>query len=76
MSTTYHPHEAEELEYRFGPRLWDAGEGVCCAASQLGACPHDEADVWDYDDVDDDPHPVRTTGADEVRYAVEDDEPF
>lgn len=27
-----------------GPRLWDAGEGVCCAAYQLGACCHTEAD--------------------------------
>lgn len=35
-------HEMEEIEYRFGPRLWDAGEGVCCAAFQLGACSHTE----------------------------------
>lgn len=32
----------------FGPRLWDATPGVCCAAYQLGACPHTEA--YDYDD--------------------------
>lgn len=38
-----HPDEIEEMEMRFGPRLWDAGEGVCCAAFQLGACPHTEA---------------------------------
>lgn len=40
----------EEVDYRFGPKLWDAGEGVCCAAYQLGGdyChapdedPHDD----------------------------------
>lgn len=51
-----HPHELEEMEYRFGPRLWDATPGVCCAAFQLGACRHTEggdADVWDdEDDID------------------------
>lgn len=36
-----HIHELEELEYRMGPKLWDAGEGVCCAAYQLGGdCCH------------------------------------
>jgi hypothetical protein len=41
-------HLIEELEYRNGPVLWDAGEGVCCAAAQLGACRHSEeaAEAW------------------------------
>lgn len=39
-----HPDEIEEIEYRFGPKLWDATPGVCCAAFQLGACPHTEGD--------------------------------
>lgn len=43
-----HEDEREELEYGFGPKLWDAGEGVCCAAFQLGACSHTED--HDYDD--------------------------
>lgn len=30
--------------------LWDAGEGVCCAAFQLGACNHTE--TFDPDDYD------------------------
>ena len=38
-----HPYEIEEREYRDGPRLWDADPDVCCAAFQLGACPHTEA---------------------------------
>jgi hypothetical protein len=41
--TATHPHEIEEMEARFGPRLWDATPGVCCAAFQLGACAHTEA---------------------------------
>lgn len=45
-----HPHEAEEIEQRFGPRLWDATPGVCCSAFQLGACEHTEA----YDEPGDD----------------------
>lgn len=45
-----HIHEIEEIEYREGPRLWDATPGVCCAAFQLGACEHTEAyDPYDYD---------------------------
>ncbi len=42
-----HPHEIEEMEYRDGPKLWDADPDVCCAAYQLGACEHTEA--WDSD---------------------------
>lgn len=38
-----HPHQQEELDQRFGSRLWDATPGVCCAAFQLGACAHTEA---------------------------------
>lgn len=37
-------HQLEEMDYRNGPALWDAGEGVCCAAYQLGACSHTEAE--------------------------------
>jgi hypothetical protein len=58
MTTTYlHPHEAEEAEFHFGPRLWDATPDVCCAAFQLGACAHTEA--FTEDDVD----PVEDTEA-------------
>lgn len=32
-----------EEEFDFGPRLWDATPGACCAAYQLGACAHTEA---------------------------------
>lgn len=42
-----HPHLAEELDYRDGPRLWDADPDVCCAAFQLGACAHTEAPTDD-----------------------------
>ena len=35
-------HEAEEIEFGSGPRLWDADPSVCCAAFQLGACKHTE----------------------------------
>lgn len=40
----------EDLDYD-GPRLWDATPGVCCAAFQLGACPHTENgdEGWDDD---------------------------
>lgn len=34
--------EREEAEFGYGPRLWDATPGVCCAAYQLGACEHTE----------------------------------
>lgn len=37
----------EELEGP-GPRLWDADPGVCCAAFQLGACCHTEADESEF----------------------------
>jgi len=40
--TALHPHLAEELAYRDGPRPWDADPDVCCAAFQLGACVHTE----------------------------------
>lgn len=39
----YSLHTANEAD-PFGPRLWDASPGVCCAAFQLGACCHTEAD--------------------------------
>ena len=57
-----------------GPRLWDADPDVCCAAFQLGACPHTEAD-YDYEDMAtlgaDEPEPTEPEPAD-----VEADEPF
>jgi hypothetical protein len=41
-------HQLEEIEYRDGPKLWDADPDVCCAAYQLGACSHTEdASLWD-----------------------------
>jgi len=67
-----HLHEVEQRETAFTPRMWDATPDVCCAYLQTGACAHTEG----YDPADDDLEPV-STGADEVRYAVEgDDEPF
>lgn len=47
-TTALHPHLAEEIAFRDGPRLWDATPGVCCAAFQLGACLHTEGDEDDY----------------------------
>jgi|JI10StandDraft_1071094.scaffolds.fasta_scaffold4399153_1 hypothetical protein len=45
----HHPHLIEEMEMRDAPRLWDADPDVCCAAFQLGACPHTEAfDPFDF----------------------------
>lgn len=41
-------HEIDELEFGFGPRLWDADPDVCCAAFQLGACAHTESAYDDY----------------------------
>ena len=50
MTTTV--QEREEIEFQFGPRLWDADPDVCCAAFQLGACEHTE--VFDPSDLDGD----------------------
>lgn len=33
----------EDQDLMWGPRLWDATPGVCCAYFQLGACQHTEA---------------------------------
>lgn len=43
-------HEIEERDFGRDGGLWDAGEGVCCAAYQLGACSHTE----DFDPSDED----------------------
>lgn len=40
-------HEIEEREFHDTPLLWDADPDVCCAAYQLGACAHTEADTDD-----------------------------
>lgn len=40
-------HEVDEANFGQGPALWDAGEGVCCPAFQLGACEHTEAHIYD-----------------------------
>ena len=49
-------HEQEEIEFGYGPRLWDADPDVCCAAFQLGACEHTEAyaEGDNFDPLDDD----------------------
>ena len=50
---SFNPHLQEEMDFAFGPRLWDATPGVCCAAFQLGACSHTEAyqdDLYAYDE--------------------------
>lgn len=39
----------EDQDFDIGPALWDAGEGVCCAAFQLGACAHTEGGEGGYD---------------------------
>lgn len=69
MTTTHylHPHEAEEIEHRFGPRMWDATPGVCCAYFQTGACAHTEA----YDEPTDDdyaPGELAALRAEETAY--------
>jgi hypothetical protein len=49
---TYHPDELEERDFGRGPALWDLGVqmgDVCCAAFQLGCCPHTEAADLDYE---------------------------
>lgn len=43
-------HEIEEMEFGRDGGLWDAGEGVCCAAFQLGACSHTEGAQYEYED--------------------------
>lgn len=48
MGTMPHPHQAEEAEFDHSG-LWDASPGVCCAAYQLGACGHTEAEA-DYEE--------------------------
>lgn len=61
-----HPHEIEEMEYRDGPKLWDADPDVCCAAAQLGACVHSEAwTEWDEADA------VAATFAHDVAHPIE-----
>lgn len=43
-------HEQEERDFGRDGDLWDANPDVCCAAFQLGACPHTEAngdEFWD-----------------------------
>jgi hypothetical protein len=50
MVDSMNAHEIEEMEFGQGSRLWDAGEGVCCAAFQLGACPHTEGDDGYYEE--------------------------
>ena len=65
--------EQEEADFGRGPILWDADPAVCCAAFQLGACPHTEGgfDQWEDEAADEQafrdapPAPVAT-----------DDEPF
>lgn len=49
-------HEIEEAEFGWGSRLWDADPDVCCAAFQLGACPHTEN--FDPDEAFGDPEPA------------------
>lgn len=55
--TYLHPHEQEELEVAFGPRLWDATPGVCCEYFQLGACAHTEGGEPSADELDVEPEP-------------------
>lgn len=54
--------EQEEIEYGFGPVLWDADPDVCCAAFQLGACVHTEGQYGEYSDEADEPAPVTSEG--------------
>jgi hypothetical protein len=77
------PHEQEEIDYQFGPRLWDADPDVCCAAFQLGACVHTES--FDPNEAYGEPLPAYRTSdqiltalvADGIVTSVSDDEePF
>ena len=63
-----HPHDSEERDFSRDYGLWDGGEGVCCAAFQLGACSHTEVD-----DMDDEPIDWNDPEFDHLRL---DDEPF
>ena len=40
-------YEQDEQDFGASGALWDAGEGVCCAAFQLGACAHTEAQSFE-----------------------------
>lgn len=69
-------HEAEEAEFGFGPRLWDADPEVCCAAFQLGACIHTEGD---YPEADWTPEEWAAAGYEPLAPAAavsQDEEPF
>jgi hypothetical protein len=52
LFTPYNVQEIEERDFGRGPLLWDADPDVCCAAFQLGACPHTEGEdaEWDTED--------------------------
>jgi hypothetical protein len=67
---------AEDADHDMGPRLWDAGEGVCCAAYQLGACAHTEAaaEAWYEELLAEEAGPVVPVACPPV--APDDDEPF
>lgn len=77
-------HEIEEREFGRGPILWDADPDVCCAAWQLGACPHTEGPS-EFDEEDFDPEAFSLEGplpddgpVDWFPFVVEsdDEEPF
>lgn len=74
MSTTY--FDPTDYDMGLGPRLWDATPGVCCAAYQLGACPHTEGfDPYDADD-DDDREAAAAEHAAIMATVIAADEPF
>jgi hypothetical protein len=72
------PHEIEEIEHRFGPRMWDATPGVCCAYFQIGACSHTEYDPEPWTDLTPAELADLTAAEDErrARLAPMIDEPF
>lgn len=62
-------------DFEFGPKLWDATPGVCCAAFQLGACVHTESDLAQWDMAFE---PDTELGAERVQApdVPDEDEPF
>lgn len=63
-----------DYDMGFGPKLWDATPGVCCAAFQLGACEHTES----FDPFDDETDLADARAEHEaiMSTVIEHDEPF
>ena len=74
---SYNIQEQEEIDFQFGPRIWDADPDVCCAYFQTGACEHSEGGYYDEIDAIDVPIVTFPRGfADAVWFQTHDEEPF